>query len=99
MINNGITKYINDYSYDGTCLSVARNGTVGSCFVQNGKFGITTDIILLKAKENNKYSLHTFAPILTYYLKQKYTYSNKLSKPKLMEENIKYPVFEKELNI
>ena len=98
-LNNGITKYINDYSYDGECLSIARNGTVGSCFVQSGKFGITTDIILLKAKSNNKYNLHTFAPILTYYLKQKYTYTNKLSKPKLMEETIKYPVFEKELNI
>ena len=98
-LNNGITKYINDYSYDGTCLSIARNGTVGSCFVQHGKFGITTDIILLNAKKNNKCNLHIFLLILTYYLKQKYTYTNKLSKPKLMEEIIKYPIFENDFNI
>ena len=92
--NNGISKYINDYSYDGECLSVARNGSVGSCFYQTGKIGITTDIILLQPKENNNIDLYIWALMLNYYLPQKYFYSNKLSIEKLLKEIINIPIFE-----
>ena len=92
--NNGISKYINDYSYEGDCISIARNGTVGSCFVQNGKFGITTDIILLKPKNNNKINLHIWTIMINYYLTKKYSYSNKLTIEKLLNEIINIPIFE-----
>ena len=41
-LNNGITKFINDYSYDGECLSIARNGSAGSCFYHNYKLNLQT---------------------------------------------------------
>ena len=93
-LNNGISKYISDYSYDGECLSIARNGTVGSSFYQNGKIGITTDIILLKKKENNTTNYHIWALMINYYLTQKYNYSHKLTIEKLMNEQINIPIFE-----
>ena len=93
-LNNGISKYISDYSYDGECLSIARNGTVGSSFYQNGKIGITTDIILLKKKENNTINYHIWALMINYYLTQKYNYSHKLTIEKLMNEQVNIPIFE-----
>jgi len=93
-LNNGYIKFINDFSYNGECLSIARNGSVGSCFYQFEKIGITTDIILLKSKENNNISLHIWAMLLNYYLPKKYSYSNKLSKDKLLNEEINMPIID-----
>ena len=59
--NNGISKFINSYSIDiPECITVARNGTTGSCFYQSGKFAITTDIIILKLKKINHWILNYF---------------------------------------
>ena len=93
-MNNGITKYINGYSFDlPDCLTIARNGSVGYCFYQSGKFGITTDIIVVKLKTNKTLDLKLFSVLSTYYLTKKYNYSNKLSIDKLNSEIINYPVF------
>ena len=96
MFNNGITKYINDYNYDcqnNNIISIARNGSVGYCFVQTGKIGITTDIILLKIIDEtiDKYILSI---LLTYYLTSRYNYGNKLTIDKLLNTIIDYPIFE-----
>ena len=98
-LNNGITKYINDYSFElNECLTIARNGSVGYCFYQTGKFGITTDIIIIKLKENLnsdlKLDLKLFSVLTTYYLTKKYNYSNKISIDKLKNEIINYPILE-----
>lgn len=90
--DNGIMKYINDYSYDGECLTVARNGSVGSCFYQTDKIGITTDVIILKPKNSN-INLHLWAMMINYILPQKYSYNNKLSMSKLLDEIIYIPIF------
>ena len=93
-LNNGITKYINDYSIElNECLTIARNGSVGYCFYQTGKFGITTDIIIIKLKENLNLNLDLklFSVLTTYYLTKKYNYSNKISIDKLKNEIINYP--------
>ena len=95
-LNNGITKYINDYSIElNECLTIARNGSVGYCFYQTGKFGITTDIIIIKLKENLnsdlKLDLKLFSVLTTYYLTKKYNYSNKISIDKLKNEIINFP--------
>ena len=93
-LNNGITKYINDYSIElNECLTISRNGSVGYCFYQTGKFGITTDIIIIKLKENLNLNLDLklFSVLTTYYLTKKYNYSNKISIDKLKNEIINYP--------
>ena len=90
--NNGICKYINKYSIEGEFISVARNGSVGSSFYQNGQISITTDIILLKPLKD--INLHLVAMILNNYLPSRYSYSNKLSNDKLMNEIINVPIFE-----
>ena len=90
--NNGIGKYINKYLVEGEFISVARNGSVGSSFYQNGQISITTDIILLKPLKD--INLHLVAMILNNYLPSRYSYSNKLSNDKLMNEIINIPIFE-----
>ena len=90
--NNGICKYINKYSIEGEFISVARNGSVGSSFYQNGQISITTDIILLKPLKD--INLHLVAMILNNYLPSRYSYSNKLSNDKIMNEIINVPIFE-----
>ena len=90
--NNGICKYINKYLVEGEFISVARNGSVGSSFYQNGQISITTDIILLKPLKD--INLHLVAMILNNYLPSRYSYSNKLSNDKLMNEIINIPIFE-----
>ena len=89
--NNGIGKFINTYSIEGEFISVARNGSVGSSFYQNGQISITTDIILLKPLKD--INLHLMAMLLNYYLPSKYSYNNKLTINKLMNEIIKIPIF------
>ena len=91
-VNNGICKFINTYSIEGEFISVARNGSVGSSFYQNGQISITTDIILLKPLKD--INLHLMAMLLNYYLPSKYSYNNKLTINKLMNEIIKIPIFE-----
>ena len=94
-LNNGITKYINDYSIElNECLTIARNGSVGFCFYQTGKFGITTDIIIIKLKKDLNLDLKLFSVLTTYYLTKKYNYSNKISIDKLKNEIINYPILE-----
>ena len=93
--DNGIVKFIDLYSIDITeCITIARNGTTGSCFCQSGKFAITTDIIILKLKGDKILDLNLFSVLATYFLTKKYSWSNKLSIDKLIEEIIYYPVVE-----
>ena len=90
-VNNGICKFINTYSIEGEFISVARNGSVGYSFYQSNKFSITTDIILLKPLKEIDY--HLMAILLTEQLHSKYSYSNKLTNQKLMNEIINVPIF------
>ena len=89
--NNGICKFINSYSVEGEFISVARNGSVGSSFYQCGKLSITCDVILLKNIKN--INLHLIAMLLNYYLPNKYSYGNKLTIDKLLNELINVPIF------
>ena len=93
--NNGIAKFIDSYSIDiPECITVARNGTAGSCFYQSGKFAITGDVVILKLKEGKTLDLKLFSVLVTYFLTKKYDWSNKLSTKKLNKEIIYYPITE-----
>ena len=90
-VNNGICKHINDYSYDGECITVARNGSVGVSFYHSCKIAITSDIIILQNIVPVNY--HIWVSMLNYSLPPKYSYSNKLSAIKLLNEIIPIPIF------
>ena len=93
--NNGVAKFIDSYSVDiPECITVARNGSAGSCFYQREKFAITGDVIILKLKEGKSLDLKLFSVLVTYFLTKKYDWSNKLINKKLIEEIIYYPIIE-----
>ena len=91
--NNGITKYISEYSYDCSdeYITVNKNGSVGYCFVQIGKIAITIDIIICKLIDKT-INIHLLAILLTIKFTQKYSYNNKLNMTTLFEETIQYPL-------
>ena len=92
--NNGIIKYINHFDYDGDYITVARSGSVGSSFYQNSKFSIDTSVKILQPKENNSIDLYILAVLLNWYLPQKYSYINKITNQKLLNEEVNIPIFE-----
>lgn len=88
---------INDYSFntEDYVISIARNGSVGSAFTQHGKFGVTSDILVLKLIDhNNIKKIHIWCVMLNYYLKSKYNYNNKITIEKLLNEEIYIPEIE-----
>ena len=94
-INNGITKYINDYSLDGEYLTIAPSGSTGSCFYHNYKFGVDKNIKVLKSNNKNVINLHIWAMMINYILTQKYSYTNGLTNDKILNEIIPIPLFKK----
>ena len=64
------------------------------CFYQSGKFGITTDIVILKLKKDKILDLKLFSVLVTYFLTNKYNWSNKLTYDKLNEEIIYYTIID-----
>ena len=93
-LNNGITKYINDYSLDGEYLTIAPSGSSGSTFYHNGKFAVDKMLKVLKLKENKDLDIKLFALMANYYLTKKYTYNNGLTIEKIKNEVISYPIIE-----
>ena len=89
--NNGIIKYIDHYDYDGRYITVARTGTTGASFYQNGKFSIDTAVKIIKPK-SDLIDCHIWAMMLNYYLPQKYSYSATITNTKLLNEIILIPV-------
>ena len=103
-LNKGISKYINDFSVDiqEDFLTIAKNGSVGYCFVRNGKVAVTTDVLILKLKENKKSEfedLHYLSLIFTDYFSKNYNYSNKVNLTVLKNTTLNYPIIENELEV
>ena len=92
-LNNGITKYINDYSLDGEYLTIAPSGSSGSTFYHNGKFAVDKMLKVLKLKKDKNLDLKLFALMANYYLTKKYNYNNGLTIEKIKNEIINYPKF------
>jgi len=91
-VNNGFIDFVDSYNYDGTYISYARTGTVGSCFVQRGKFMLLNHSNgLLKLKDEYKYldeALVVLAFTMTLHFRGLYKYSTLLSNDRLMNEVI-----------
>lgn len=81
--NNGISCYIDQFDYEGQYLSITKNGVgAGTAFYQNGKFSITSDVLLFKFIQEieNELIYKRFVDILTSQLSVRFDYQNK---PKL----------------
>ena len=92
--NNGITKYINDYSLDGEYITIAPSGSSGATFHQKGKFAVDKQIKVLELKKDKVLDLGIFSIVCSYLLKQKYSYNNGLTEEKMLNEVIYYPIIE-----
>ena len=91
--DNGITKFINDYSIDFNCFTIAPSGSVGYCFYHEYFISVDGIIKVFKLKEIN-INPHLIAMMITNNLTNKYSYTNGLTIDKLLNEIINVPMFE-----
>ena len=91
--DNGITKFINDYSIDFNCFTIAPSGSVGYCFYHEYFIGVDGIIKVFKLKEVN-INPHLIAMIITNTLTNKYSYTNGLTIDKILNEIVNIPIFE-----
>ena len=98
--NNGITGYVNEFSYDtneNCVITVAGFGSSGSCFVQKGKFAIRGhgSIMILSLKIQYKYLTEDDLVKIAFLMTQKfgkiYSYNNSLNNSRLMNETVILP--------
>ena len=91
--NNGIGGYVDEPMYEGNCLTVASDGSVGSCFYQEGPFATSNIVSTLKPKKDtkfNKYIAMFFIPIIELE-KFRYGYGRKFSVERVRATVIKLP--------
>ena len=91
--DNGITKFINDYSIDFNCFTIAPSGSVGYCFYHEYFINVDGIIKVFKLKEVN-INPHLIAMMITHNLTNKYSYTNGLTIDKILNEIINIPMFE-----
>ena len=91
--DNGITKFINDYSIDFNCFTIAPSGSVGYCFYHEYFIGVDGIIKVFKLKDIN-INPHLIAMIITNTLTNKYSYTNGLTIDKILNEIVNIPIFE-----
>ena len=91
--DNGITKFINDYSIDFNCFTIAPSGSVGYCFYHEYFIGVDGIIKVFKLKETN-INPHLIAMMITHNLTNKYSYTNGLTIDKILNETVSIPIFE-----
>ena len=91
--DNGITKFINDYSIDFNCFTIAPSGSVGYCFYHEYFIGVDGIIKVFKLKEVN-INPHLIAMMITNNLINKYSYTNGLTIDKILNETVNIPIFE-----
>ena len=91
--NNGIGGYTEETMYKGNCLTIASDGSVGSCFYQEGPFATSNIVSTLQPKSQkfNKYIAMFFIPIIELE-KFRYGYGRKFSVERIRTTIIKLPV-------
>ena len=92
--NNGITKFINDYSIDFNCFTIAPSGSVGYCFYHPYPIAVDGLLKVFKLKSDVDINPHLIALIITNTLINKYSYTNGLTITKILNQIIKIPIFE-----
>lgn len=97
--NNGICGYVNEYEYDGLYITITTDGeNAGTCYIQNGKFAVYTNVYVLKPKiEFTDYILSRIVYFMTQRLTTIYNWQNKLNQERLKQETVELP-FNKSTN-
>lgn len=95
--NNGITKYIDTYDYDGVYITIPAVSDIFKCYVQHGKFAARSSVNVLNLKPEYKYlepSLGLIAFIITLHIETAgYSYHGcNLTRERLVNEVIELPV-------
>lgn len=96
-----ITGYTDDYLYDGIYLLTARNGTIGNCFIVNGKFFPSDHIFVIDIKDK------MLLKYIYYYLSNNQQLINlktgvgipNITKKKLIDFKIPIPSLERQKEI
>lgn len=82
---NEPVKLINNYNIDTNgenWIQLNKNGSVGYCFIRNGKFSMTQDIYLLKPK--NDINLEENVELLTLQISNMgFDFGNKINRERL----------------
>lgn len=98
--NNGIKKKINLVGIETTifpprCLSLAKNGSVGTCFYHDYPIVTTTDVVVLKfkGKELNKFEGLFFKVLIEKHI-FRFNYGRKINEERLSEMKIRVPIKE-----
>lgn len=92
-LNNGIVGYVKNYTHVGNCITIAKNGTVGTCFYQTTNFTNCNDVIVIRYKEElTEYFALYICRILENKLKLNYSYSRKLNMKRLNKITINLPI-------
>ena len=92
--DNGITKFINDYSIDFNCFTIAPSGSVGYCFYHPYPIAVDGLLKVFKLKPYVDINPHLIALIITNTLINKYSYTNGLTIDKILNETVSIPIFE-----
>ncbi len=88
--DNGIKKFINDYSINFNCFTISL---VGYCFYHEYPIAVDGIIKVFKLKEVN-INPHLIAMMITHNLTNKYSYTNGLTIDKILNETVSIPIFE-----
>jgi len=93
-INQGIVGYVDKKTHDGNCISIAKNGSVGSCFYQMDNFTNSNDVSVLRLKKEYGVMTMNFGLYISSILKKlkiNYSYARKLSNNRFQKINILLP--------
>lgn len=93
-INNSIhkTKKSKTKDFEGNCLTLNKNGSVGYCFYQTDPFVKTSDVIVLKYKINISENIYIYLSLLlTKICTTKFSYSYKITNDRLKELKLILP--------
>ncbi|WP_370930972.1 restriction endonuclease subunit S [Bartonella sp. DGB1] len=95
-LNNGVNIYISNgkFLFAGNQITIANNGSVGSCFFQANSFYATTDITILSSSNLNAYR-GLFISSLIEKEKYRFGYGRKWGMNRMKNFKIKLPVTEK----
>ena len=89
-LNNGVSTYSNECSFDGKCITVSTNGGCFDCFYHDGKIGLSNDVeILINSNLNESNAL--FICTILNKEKFKWNYGRKPKNNKVFETVVRLP--------
>lgn len=98
--NNGIRQTINaPFTWEGNCITVNYNGSVGHAYYQPDKFYASDDVNILYAKDfmlDENLALYFCSSI--FKASAKYSYSSKWTKERMELSNITLPILSKKID-